>query len=1092
MVMATETPTAQHLVEYTNDGIPYGIQTIITEAAGPMSVEPMLLRESAQQGYIKELADGRFRVFAKAQHCGVKNRNGRIYPIPTWEQHLREGCDFMRRIGVRGVIGHLEHPDDGKSKMPLAAVLVTEAKLDRETGEIWIVFETLSTPPGRVVEAYVRDCVRFGLSSRGNGSVVNEMWQPIGERVDVVQDDYEPITWDVVIDESTPGAEVPASKGLREALDGLRSYLKRLDERSGGDASAAKRLLREDTQKAVGAIDCEGGVCACQISESAEPLVIPPSGYSRYLLAFEDGSGHYRAYQGTAGQWEVWLHPHNLGPERLGTKIPTLAAAQQVAENHYSLVLAGGAVSAQQQAANSNAIGMQANSPGMAGAPMAGQVLQPNISGMAGQMGRYSGPVGPGPQTSRAPKVVVSFESLEHARAAWPDRLAKLQEKWSTSITVPYSGSAVAISGLPQELNGILEAVKTAGLPAVIEGSWVKVFTTYENATQAAKHVQRVLEGKSFKQNKVRAVAAIRAGRITEDNMTINTRGRRVSALNEYAPDKSASGSMAGGDTLPDDSEEPDGISPEYRGEDPENIDLDTDVNEMSPLDYDYADDDDGMSYDDMGMSPDMGDDMGMGYDEPEMEMSYKPMEMGPDDMGDDDMGDDDMGEPEMECGGGYAMEADDSDDDDEDDDDTENESMKEAYARFGLTEKGPPGDWGKGKGKGGARKAFFGKMLGKTGKTITGKKAVAGQKRRLAKYAADNNLKISGGIQQPDRKAKKKKDEMHAMSFTRIVAETEVGAVRVWVNEAREPVRYEFYGATGMLESITDALGNVIHKAMNEGAGSHCLHDGEVWRSRRGKMYEAASIIRTGIDAASIHEEELKGRDGASTGVVTKGSEWQGKKGPEYSMTTMNKPGDRGQEGDGGKEGDYDKASEEGDGEFMESIAVVNLRSENARLREKVEFLEGELSRYEDIVQEQHEIIRESDEARERESLGRYRAEALARYPELSVVETTLKRCESVQELEEQINTCLSLVETVQSRNPAPEPEQTSVLAERFDRPRNGISSHGVSAAPMGPLNESSTPFVDGPRGGGDTSVIGGGNTASRVAAHRKRRRSR
>lgn len=1075
--MVTEAARSS-LVEYTNDGIPYGIRTLITEASGPYSVEPASLMESSVKGYIKELADGRFRVFAKAQHCGVKNRNGRIYPVPTWEQHLRETCDFMRRIGARGVIGHLEHPDDGKSKMPLAAILVTEARLDKNTGEIWIVFETMSTPPGRVVEAYVRDRARFGLSSRGNGSVVNEVWQELGERVDVVQEDYEPITWDVVIDESTPGAEVPASAGLREALDGLRSYLNRLDERAGGDEQIARRLLNEDTQKAVSAIDCEGGVCACRISESTEPLVIPPSGYSRYLLAFEDGSGHYRAYQGTTGQWEVWLHPHNLSPERLGTKVPTLTAAQQVAENHYSLVLAGGAVSAQQQAAHSNAIGMQANSPGMAGVPMAPQVVSPNIGGMAGMMGRYSGPAGPGPQTSRTPKVVLSFESLERARAPWREVLARLQEDWKHATTMPYSGTVVELDTTSsKKAKDVLAAVQRAGMFGAIKGeARVCVYTSYEDADQAAAHVQRILDGKGFKQTQAEAVARIRKGRIAENNMTGNTQGHTPSALHEYATNKSVS----------DGVKEPHGISPRYKGEDPEDLDLDLDVNERAPLGYDYTDEGDDMSgeYD----MDDIYDDEPGGY------------ETEADDAGDDDM-DDQYGPTPNEM----AYEADDEEDEYGDSDDAEEcmmgyeNVMGAAYESFGLAEK---------LGNRAQAKAFFGKMLGKTGKTITGKKAVAGQKRRLKVYAKKHGLKITGGIQQPDRSVnkaarKRKKNETHAVTFTRVVAESgeHFGAVRAWVKHNGAPVRYEFYNRSGMLESVVDALGQVIHSAaVNEAAAPHKLTEGEVWTNQTGESFSARSVINCGIEEAMLAEEELKARHGGNTGIATKGSEWQGKKGPEYSFPTMNKPGDRGQDGDAQTPGDYDSASEEGDGEYVKkgtmhgggtSEAVGNLRDENVRLREQVAFLEGELARYEDIVQEQYDSLREADEAREREALARYRAEAISRHPELAVVESTLLRCESVLELEQQIGSCLSLVETVTPRYaPTQEPEHTSVLMERTERPRNGVSSHGVSAAPTGPLNESSTPFVGGPRRGENT-LIGGGTVASRVAAHRRRRRN-
>jgi hypothetical protein len=344
--------------------------------------------------------------------------------------------------------------------------------------------------------------------------------------------------------------------------------------------------------------------------------------------------------------------------------------------------------------------------------------------------------------------------------------------------------------------------------------------------------------------------------------------------------------------------------------------------------------------------------------------------------------------------------------------------------------------------------------------------------------------------------KGKKGKKKNESVIFTRFNNNGPIGGVRVWMNENRAPERYEFYSLEGILEAVTDVFGNIIHGAINEGE-FNAVDRGEVWESQTGKRYSAEAIVQRGLD-----EEELKARHGGQTGVATKGAEWKGKEGPEYSFPTMNKPGDRGEEGDAGKPGDYAQASEEGDGEHVKkgtmhggaSESYVNsLEDENTHLREKLSFLENELARYEDIVQEQHEVIREADEARERETLNRYRAEAIANHPELAVVESTLLKCGSLSELQEQVGSCLSLVETVQpAPAPAPDPTSTGLMFEDT-QPRNGISSSAVMAVPTGPLNESmASPFAGGPRGVADSPIVGTGNVASRVAAHRRRRRRR
>jgi hypothetical protein len=190
------------------------------------SFDPTRLEEGGT--YVEKLGGGRYRFRAKAQHCGVKNRNNRVYPIPVWEQHTSPTAAFSKRVKSRRVIGHLEHPSDGKSAMGMAAVLVVEVEAPNKKGEVWAIFETLSTPAGMIVASFIHDGVGFGISSRGNGSVVNK------GGIDEVQEDYEPITFDMVIDESTPGAEVHARR-LKESLCALM-------ESAGGDPVRALQL----------------------------------------------------------------------------------------------------------------------------------------------------------------------------------------------------------------------------------------------------------------------------------------------------------------------------------------------------------------------------------------------------------------------------------------------------------------------------------------------------------------------------------------------------------------------------------------------------------------------------------------------------------------------------------------------------------------------------------------------------------------------------------------------------------------------------------------------------------------------------------
>lgn len=1100
--MATVQQLQNYVAEgFTPDGIPYGTRTIITERASPCYVNMVRLEEGGE-GYVKELADGRFRVKALAQLCGVKNRNNRVYPYPVWERHLTPGTTFQAAIGERGVIGHLEHPDDGKSKMPLGAVVIIEASPPNERGEVWIVFETMSTPPGKIVEGYIRSRVRFGLSSRGNGSVLNTVWEGT-EKADVVQEDFEPITWDCVIDESTPGAQVAARK-LKESID---KYVQTLMESAGGDVEKARELAQRDIQEAL-IRDSVVGRCVGRITESESTA--PPSGYSRYLLAFEDGSAHYRAYRGTAGQWEVWIHPHNLQPEMLATKIPTLDACQMAAENHYRLILASGAYSAQKHAAMSNAIGAEGASP--TARPVAAPGM-PNIAGMAAMMPRNR-------QQRRPPsKIMLSFESLQEVRSQFQTWLKGVQEEWKQLRAMPYSGTIVRVGGVTAE--SAVTAIAESGMFA--DSRRGLVYVSYEDGHQATEHVQRFLQRKGHKQSTVEAVGVIRRGRaILEDIM-----GRLGIAEQ----------GMAGGDTVPDDTEEPEGISPYYKGEDPENLDLDTDVNEDDePIDYDYdetyeVEEEPGYDYDD---------------DMPEQDMDYGGPDM-------------DYEEPEYEQ-------------------DMDYEEPYENMMGAAYESEDTMGKTAVGKPTRGAQAAMFDKAFG----------GASGERTRV-------EARRSGSVRRPIRRedsARKYHRTFQRHKLAENGKKQVVGAVRVWFNEGDEPVAYEYYNRDGILEIVRDGKGRTVHR------GGVQESTGKVTRRRNKRTGEISAFDSTGtlLESRNKHgvvtfsramakshemwededgnairppvfEDELPARHGGKSGVTTKSTEYQGREGPEYSKSTaFQSKTSSGDIGSADKPGDYDKASEEGDGKhvekgtFPESVqelqeiskaverqfdqigdalesarglgwedvrdtakrcgkvystlnkfwarlresARANHRVSDLRegdtysesyvkhLKEKHSYLEDELAKYEALCQEQHETISALREAQRDGELEAATAAVFERFPELRKVEGRLLACESVADLHAEVNSLVSLVESVRpDPTPAPDPMPAGG--------RNGITSDNIQGAPAGPLNESSSTLSERLTGetrssqrGGVVSSMGTGDVASRVAAHRKRRRRR
>jgi len=597
-------------------------------------------------------------------------------------------------------------------------------------------------------------------------------------------------------------------------------------------------------------------------------------------------------------------------------------------------------------------------------------------------------------------------------------------------------------------------------------------------------------------------VGVIREGRVDmEAGMSIA----------ETAPDGTNPGGMAGGDTVPDDDKEPKGISPNYKGEDPEDLDLNVDVNEEygAPLDYDDDEELDEygsarmpMDYAGMGEADDEDDDM-YGDDADDMEEMGGDMEYADDEYGDYE--ENIMGYSESRRGGNVF------------------EKMKNRAAE----------------------KAVFAKHLskhkapeGSKGNNLKSKKGKRGATKFLTKYGKKEGVKISGGVHQPDRtatkagakkradlrKARTKKKAQnssreYSIPFSRRLQENgaTIGAVRVHFSESGAPTGYEFYDEEGILETVTDAFGDVIHQVIDESRNVGEFGP-ELWETEDGTRYRPERIIRMAersmdmqnvIDAqkaakakldkakkakkdkkdkkdeAWMREDEFA-RHGGDSGIVSKGNAHQGKSGGEYSKRTafQNKQSS-GDIGTAGTPGDYDDASEEGDGEHVEKGTWPGSGGTSegydgeyvAHLREKVAYLEEELARYEDLSQGQHETISALREAARQSELQRARAEAFETHPELRVAERRLMACESVADLNDEIGAMLSLVETVRPDAP-PAPLLETVSVSHSGSPRDGVP---------GALNESSSPHSDRLGAG---IRLGSGDVASRVAAHRKRRR--
>jgi hypothetical protein len=167
----------------------------IVESMDKLELEERTLSNGAT---VKLPKGGKWIVEGPSQRSDVKNANHRVYPRKLWEKLIGKQDSYVQKcIAERAMIGHLEHPKDGRTDLKESAILTLSAEL-REDGTVWNKFEILETPNGRILQELTAKGVRWGVSSRGNGTV--------DDSGTVSESDYVLKTWDAVAAPSTPGA----------------------------------------------------------------------------------------------------------------------------------------------------------------------------------------------------------------------------------------------------------------------------------------------------------------------------------------------------------------------------------------------------------------------------------------------------------------------------------------------------------------------------------------------------------------------------------------------------------------------------------------------------------------------------------------------------------------------------------------------------------------------------------------------------------------------------------------------------------------------------------------------------------------------
>lgn len=124
----------------------------------------------------------------------IKNRNGRVYPTKILEREMkRYDRDYIKTSRALGELGHPEGPSINADRV---SHIITE--MYREGDNFIGKAKVLATPMGNIVKTFIDEGVKFGISTRGLGTVKNK------NGINEVQEDFFLACADLVADPSGP------------------------------------------------------------------------------------------------------------------------------------------------------------------------------------------------------------------------------------------------------------------------------------------------------------------------------------------------------------------------------------------------------------------------------------------------------------------------------------------------------------------------------------------------------------------------------------------------------------------------------------------------------------------------------------------------------------------------------------------------------------------------------------------------------------------------------------------------------------------------------------------------------------------------
>ena len=183
----------------------------------------MLLQEYRPFNVDKQLVEASIKnnkslvVTGVLQRAEAKNQNGRVYPKEILAREIKAYMEGP--VKENRAMGELDHPESSVINLQNVSHNIKRCWWDGD--DVMGDVEVLPTPAGNILKALFASGITVGISSRGMGSVSENLAEGTVE----VQDDFELLCWDFVSTPSTHGAFMtPKGRALQEGKVVIPEY----------------------------------------------------------------------------------------------------------------------------------------------------------------------------------------------------------------------------------------------------------------------------------------------------------------------------------------------------------------------------------------------------------------------------------------------------------------------------------------------------------------------------------------------------------------------------------------------------------------------------------------------------------------------------------------------------------------------------------------------------------------------------------------------------------------------------------------------------------------------------------------------------